>query len=113
MKNYGVLSDTYFDSYNRLRANAYLMLDQVVILMNRNPGIRLEIEVYTDNQGSASNNLRLSQTRAQVMVNYLINRGINAKRLTARGYGGTKPVTSNITATDRQLNRRVKMKVIN
>ena len=113
LKNYGFLSDTYFDNYNRLKANAYLMLDQVVILMNRNPGIRLEIEVYTDNQGSASNNLRLSQTRAQVMVNYLINRGINAKRLTANGYGGTKPVTPNITATDRQLNRRVKMRVIN
>jgi len=113
MKNYGVLSDTYFDSYNRLRASAYLMLDQVVILMNRNPGIKLEIEVYTDNQGSASNNLRLSQTRAQVMVNYLINRGINAKRLTAKGYGGIKPVSGNTTAGERQLNRRINMKVIN
>jgi outer membrane protein OmpA-like peptidoglycan-associated protein len=47
------------------------------------------------------------------MVNYLINRGINAKRLTAKGYGGTKPVTANITASDRQLNRRINMRVIN
>ncbi len=112
-KNYGILADTYFDSYGRLRANAYLMLDQIVILMNRNPDIRLEVEVHTDNTGSASNNLTISRTRAQLMVNYLINRGINTARLTAKGLGGTKPVASNINEEGRRLNRRIDLKVIN
>ncbi len=112
-KNYGVLADDYFDTYGRLKANAYLMLDQIVILMNRNPGIRLEVEVHTDNTGSAPANLKLSQTRAQLMVNYLINRGISSKRLTAKGYGGVKPVASNMQERDRRQNRRVDFRIIN
>jgi len=111
-KNYGILADTYFDSYGRLRANAYLLLDQIVILMNRNPEIRLEVGVHTDNTGSVASNLTLSQTRARLMVNYLISRGINPRRLTAKGYGGTKPVASNILEKDRRLNRRVDLKLI-
>jgi hypothetical protein len=112
-KNYGALADTYFDSFNRLTANSYLMLDQVVMIMNLNPDIRLEIGVHTDNLGSAPNNLTLSQTRAQLMVNYLINRGIDGKRLIAKGYGGIKPVASNILERDRRLNRRVELTLIN
>jgi len=112
-KNYGDLSDTYFDNFNRLTANSYLMLDQIVILMNRNPGIRLEIGVHTDNPGSATSNLTLSQSRAQLMVNYLINRGIDGKRLVGKGYGGNNPVASNVLEKDRRLNRRVDLRLIN
>ena len=111
-KNYGILTDNYFDNYDRLTGNGYLMLDQIVILMNRNPGIRLEIGVHTDNLGLAANNLTLSQTRAQVMVSYLIKRGINSSRLIAKGYGGTRPVASNMFEKDRKLNRRVDFRLI-
>jgi len=111
--NYGVLSDEYFDDYNRLKSNGYLMLDQIVILMNRNPGIRLELGVHSDNTGIASNNLALSQFRAQIMVNYLIKRGIESKRLVAKGYGGVKPVASNFLERDRRLNRRIEIGIIN
>lgn len=113
LRNYGTTDEFYFDNYNRLRANAYLMLDQIVILMNRNPELRLEVGVHTDNSGSAANNLRISQTRAQVMVNYLINRGINSARLIAKGYGATKPIASNSNPEGRQANRRIDLKVIN
>jgi flagellar motor protein MotB len=112
-KNYGILSDNYFDSYGQLKSSAYLMLDQIVILMNRNPNIKLEIGVHTDNLGIPANNLTISQTRARVMVNYLINRGINGNRLIAKGYGGVKPVASNIYEKDRKLNRRVDFRLIN
>jgi len=111
-KNYGLQSDGYFDAYNRLRAGAYLLLDQVVILMNRNPEAILEIGAHTDHTGTAANNLQISQARAQVMVNYLVNRGINAKRLIPRGYGGTKPIASNILDAGRRLNRRVDFRII-
>jgi hypothetical protein len=112
-KNYGILMDNYFDSYGQLKSSAYLMLDQIVILMNRNPDIKLEIGVHTDNLGMPANNLTISQTRARVMVNYLINRGINGNRLIAKGYGGVKPVASNIYERDRRLNRRVDFRIIN
>jgi outer membrane protein OmpA-like peptidoglycan-associated protein len=80
--------------------------------MNRNPEIRLEVGVHTDNLGSPANNLTLSQTRAQLMVNYLINRGINSNRLVAKGYGGIKPAASNVLEKDRKLNRRVDLTLI-
>jgi outer membrane protein OmpA-like peptidoglycan-associated protein len=111
-KNYGVMTDTYFDPNNRLVTNAYLMLDQVVMLMNKYPGIKLEIGVHTDNQGVASTLDRLSQTRAQVIVNYLINRGISASRLTPKGYGGSRPVAPNTDWLERRQNRRVEFIVI-
>ncbi len=111
-KNYGVMTDTYFDANNRLVTNAYLMLDQVVMLMNKYPGIKLEIGVHTDNQGVAGTLERLSQTRAQVIVNYLINRGVSASRLTAKGYGGTRPVAPNTGWLERRQNRRVEFLVI-
>lgn len=111
-KNYGVMTDTYFDPNNRLVTNAYLMLDQVVMLMNKYPGIKLEIGVHTDNQGVAGTLERLSQTRAQVIVNYLINRGISSSRLTPKGYGGSRPVAPNTDWLERRQNRRVEFIVI-
>lgn len=111
-KNYGTMTDTYFDVNNRLVTNAYLMLDQVVMLMNKYPGIKLEIGVHTDNQGFAGTLERLSQTRAQVIVNYLINRGISASRLTPKGYGSTRPVAPNTGWLERRQNRRVEFTVI-
>lgn len=111
-KNYGILTDNYFGSYGSLKSSAYLILDQIVILMNRNPKIRLEVGVHTDNLGTSADNLRVSQTRAQAMVKYLINRGINGNRLVAKGYGGEMPVASNFFEKDRRLNRRVDFKLI-
>jgi len=106
------MTDTYFDARNRLVTNAYLMLDQVVMLMNKYPSMKLEIGVHTDNQGVPSTLERLSQTRSQVIVNYLINRGVAASRLTPRGYGSTRPVASNADWLSRRLNRRVEFSVI-
>jgi len=111
-KNYGVMTDTYFDPNNRLVTNAYLMLDQVVMLMNKYPGIKLEIGVHTDNQGVAATLDRLTQTRAHVIVNYLINRGVSASRLTPKGYGGSRPVAPNTGWLERRQNRRVEFTVI-
>ncbi len=111
-RNYGVMTDTYFDTRNRLVTNAYLMLDQVVMLMNKYPSLKLEIGVHTDNQGAQNTLATQSQSRAQVIVNYLVNRGISASRLTARGYGGTRPVAPNTTWLERRLNRRVEFSVI-
>jgi outer membrane protein OmpA-like peptidoglycan-associated protein len=106
-KNYSLLTDINFDANNILSTNAYIMLDQVVNLMNKYPGIKLEIGVHTDNLGIQSSNMSSSQLRAQIIVNYLINRGISSKRLSANGYGSKRPITLSTYPSDRRLNRRI------
>jgi outer membrane protein OmpA-like peptidoglycan-associated protein len=110
---YGAFAETYFDSSDRLTSNAYIMLDQIVKLMNKYPSMRLEVAVHSDNTGSAENSLALSQRRSQILVNYLIDRGINTKRLVATGFGGSKPVAPNFLEKDRRLNRRIDFIIIN
>lgn len=108
----GAFADTYFDYSNRLTSNAYIMLDQIVKLMNKYPSIKLEVAVHSDNTGAPEASLSLSQTRSQLLVSYLISRGINSKRLLATGFGGSKPIASNILEKDRKLNRRIDFIII-
>lgn len=68
-------------------------LDKLVKILNDNPNITIEIGAHTDRVGSAEGNLQLSGKRAQSVVDYLIKKGIEAERLTAKGYGKTQPVT--------------------
>ena len=103
----GAFADTYFDYSDRLTSNAFIMLDQIVKLMNKYPTLKLEVAVHSDNSGSADINLSVSQKRAQMLVDYLTNRGISVRRLLATGYGGSKPIASNMVEKDRKLNRRI------
>lgn len=108
----GPYADSYFDNADRFTSNAFIMLDQLVRLMNKYPTLRLEVAVHTDNTGTPENNQALSQKRAQMMIDYVANRGINARRLVAKGFGGSKPVASNFTEKDRRLNRRIDFTMI-
>ena len=67
---------------------------------------------YTDNVGDAKANLRLSRARANSVKVFLVKRGVNAKRLIARGYGETKPIAPNTTEAGRQKNRRIEFTVL-
>jgi len=109
----GAFADTYFDLSDRLTSNAFIMLDQIVKLMNKYPSLRLEVAVHSDNTGSEDISLTLSQRRSQLLVDYLINRGISAKRLVATGFGGSKPIASNSLEKGRKLNRRIDFIIIN
>ena len=111
-KIFGLQTDTYFDSYNRLTSSAYLLLDQIAKLMSKYPTIRLEIGVHTDNLGIPEAKIVLSQNYSQIISKYLIDKGIGSKRLIARGFGGIRPIASNILAKDRILNRRVDFMII-
>jgi outer membrane protein OmpA-like peptidoglycan-associated protein len=79
--------------------------------MNDNPSYLLGIEGHTDNTGDKTKNLTLSQKRADAVKNYLVKKGIDASRLTAKGFGDTVPVADNKTADGRAKNRRVEFKV--
>lgn len=108
----GTSADTYFDSSDRLTSVAYIMLDQVVKLMSKYPTVKIEVSVYSDNTGSAANNLELTQKRSRLIVNYIINRGVSANRLVAKGFGESNPVAPNFLTRDRRLNQRVDFNIV-
>ncbi len=90
----------------------YPILDQVVQVLKANEKVRVEIGGHTDSVGSETYNQGLSERRAQSVRNYLIQRGIAASRLEARGYGEYQPVASNTTRDGRSQNRRIEFKVL-
>lgn len=80
--------------------------------LQRNPNLKVELAGHTDNVGSESYNLKLSSERADSVRNALISNGIDGSRLTAKGYGASRPVVPNDTDEHRALNRRTEMIVI-
>ena len=88
-----VLIDNIFFDFDKatLRPESALSLDELVILLNNNPGVTIEIGAHCDYKGDDDYNQRLSQHRAESVVEYLINHGIAKDRLTARGYGEIQP----------------------
>ena len=91
---------------------SYVILDQAVAMMNQFPEIRIEVQGHTDDVGDDAQNMKLSQDRAQSVVNYMISKGIAADRLVAKGYGETTPEVPNDSEANRARNRRVEFHVI-
>ncbi len=89
--------------------DAESQLEQIVSMMIENPGLKLSIEGHTDNTGQPDGNLRLSDARAQSIRQALIDKGVEAGRLTAKGLGRTKPLADNSTEEGRAKNRRVEL----
>lgn len=92
-----------------LTKSSYGTLDGVAALMQKIPTVNLEVQGHTDNKGKESKNLHLSETRAQAVVDYLVEKGIAAERLRAVGYGSSKPIASNKKNAGRAQNRRVEL----
>jgi outer membrane protein OmpA-like peptidoglycan-associated protein len=84
-------------------------LNEIVKLMQQDAALQLRIEGHTDNQGNAGANQALSEKRAQSVVAWLTAHGVPAARLTAKGFGQTKPVADNSTEDGRAKNRRVEL----
>lgn len=85
---------------------------ELLAMLLKNSGMRIEIAGHTDNSGPDEYNLDLSRRRAQAVRTYLINRGVKEDQVAAVGYGETKPVASNNTRASRKLNRRTEVRVI-
>ena len=102
------ISDTLFDlNDHKIKPEYYPVLDQVVSVLNRHPTLKIIIEGHTCSLGSTAYNQKLSQNRAEAVKKYLMMRGISESRLSAVGYGETRPRASNDTEAGRILNRRV------
>lgn len=113
------LKNIYFEfDSTRIQQSAAKELDKLVQLLIDNPEIKIEMGSHTDSVGSNSYNYELSKGRAESTVRYLIQHGISADRLTARGYGEEKPIARNTNpdGTDnprgRDMNRRTEFKIL-
>lgn len=99
------LENVFFDldSYV-LRKESFIELDNLVSYLKTNPKIKIELQGHTDAQGNDEDNLKLSQNRANAVKEYLVSKGIDADRLTAKGYGETQPAyTKNAKGENIQL----------
>jgi outer membrane protein OmpA-like peptidoglycan-associated protein/tetratricopeptide (TPR) repeat protein len=106
------LRNIFFDvGKATLRSESNAELDRLVKLMKDVPKLKIEISGHTDNTGSAALNDKLSQERAEAVMNYLKSKGIAADRMTAVGYGSNRPIASNNNAEGRQENRRTEMEI--
>jgi len=94
-----------------LQSASDAQLDTVSAILRAYPNVHMRIGGYTDNTGSNTANLRLSQDRADTVMKALIAKGVDASRLDAKGYGQDHPVADNSTDVGRQQNRRIAMRV--
>jgi len=108
------LDDVLFDTGKaQLKTGATRSIDQIAAFLKENPDRRVQVEGFTDSQGADDYNLELSQSRADSVAMAIIQRGVDAQRVRALGYGEGYPVASNDSAGSRQLNRRVEIIVSN
>jgi outer membrane protein OmpA-like peptidoglycan-associated protein len=106
------MSDVLFDTDKyTLRSGAREKLAKISGIVLAYPGLKLEVEGHTDSNGSDEYNMRLSENRAGSVRDFLVLQGIDASSISTRGFGESRPVTTNVTAAGRQGNRRVEMVV--
>ena len=108
-----VLHNIFFetDKYDLL-PDSKAELDKLCTFLNRNSAMKIEIGGHTYSEGSDSHNLTLSNDRAKAVYDFLTANGINAERLTYKGYGETRPIATNDSPEGRASNRRTEFKVI-
>ncbi|MBH25103.1 MAG: hypothetical protein CMH57_11735 [Myxococcales bacterium] len=102
-----------FDDDNNLAEEAKPILNQVAAAMFENPQfLRVRVESHVDDRGPKAKREEVTQKRAQVVLNYLVSRGVGAKRLEAKGFGSEAPLVPNTSAENRAINQRVEFTII-
>lgn len=108
-----VLDDCNFETGKAtLQPESYAVLDELVAYLVRKDDEKIELGGHTDNVGSAASNLKLSLDRANTVRAYLLTKGIDPDRVTAKGYGMTQPIADNKSEDGRALNRRTEVKIL-
>ncbi len=92
-----------------LKPDAQATIAQIISLLSQNPDLKLSVEGHTDNAGTPAHNQALSEARARTVVATLTAQGITPDRLTAAGFGQTKPIADNATEAGKAKNRRVEL----
>jgi outer membrane protein OmpA-like peptidoglycan-associated protein/type II secretory pathway pseudopilin PulG len=108
-----VLNNVFFDvDKSEIKSESISELNHVVDFLSLNPEIKIELGGHTDSDGDTNSNLKLSSDRAESVRNYLIGKGIVEDRITAKGYGSTIPVATNLTMEGKRINRRTEFKIV-
>ncbi|MEX1363533.1 MAG: OmpA family protein [Nannocystaceae bacterium] len=109
----GVIEGIFFDTGKAsIRDKSFPALDDAVKVLTDYPSLRVEISGHTDSKGKRDKNLTLSQERAEAVKEYMVNKGVDAGRISTRGAGPDEPVGDNKTKAGRQQNRRIEFKLI-
>ena len=107
------LDNVYFETGKAtIDPKSFKALDVLFDYMKQKKSLVIEIAGHTDNVGNADANMKLSQDRANSVRAYLIKKGIEGSRVTAKGYGDTQPIASNDSEQGKQQNRRTEVRVI-
>jgi OOP family OmpA-OmpF porin len=107
------LDNVHFDfSKATLRPESFTELQELIDYLQSKQDVRIEIAGHTDNVGQKTDNLKLSQERANTIKGYLVKKGISASRIVAKGYGDSVPIADNSTDEGRQKNRRTEVKIL-
>jgi adhesin transport system outer membrane protein len=113
LKDITVLKGVYFDNdKSDLRPDALPRLDEAVETLKRYPEIKVEVAGHTDWTNTDAYNQALSERRAKSVMDYFVSKGVDAKRLTAKGYGESSPIADNESEEGRAKNRRVELRII-
>ena len=94
-----------------IKPKSYPLLDEIAQTFKENPDYIIEVQGHTDNTGNEDANLKLSQNRADAVLEYLVKRGVAKERMSAFGFGQERPIADNKTKAGRQKNRRVEFKI--
>ena len=106
-----IASKIFFENNSdKLKVASLVQIDDLAVILNRYDAATLTVEGHTDDGGKDEANRILSQKRTESVAKYLITKGINTNRLTATGYGESKPIADNKTTLGRAKNRRVELK---
>jgi OmpA-OmpF porin, OOP family len=87
-------------------------LDMVVDFMKLNPNVSIQLSGHTDNRGRHDMNMKLSRERVDAVKAYLVSKGVESRRISGQGYGGTRPIADNEAEETRALNRRVEFTIM-
>jgi OOP family OmpA-OmpF porin len=108
-----ILEDCNFETGKAdLKEESYKVIDELVSYLNRKDDERIELGGHTDNVGNAKSNQILSEARANTVRTYLLAKGIDPNRVTAKGYGLSKPIATNKTTEGRAQNRRTEVTIL-
>jgi outer membrane protein OmpA-like peptidoglycan-associated protein len=111
--NYAAKNILFATGSSKLLPASYKSLNEVAKIMTADKTLKLDIDGFTDNTGSADKNQALSETRANAVKAYLASKGVDASTMNAVGHGQDNPIADNKTAAGRTKNRRVEMKARN
>lgn len=108
-----VLNNIQFESGKyELLPESFIELEKLLMILNENPGLKVQIVGHTDKVGNDDDNLILSTQRAKIVLDYFMSKGIAAERLSSKGLGAQHPVSDNQTEEGRALNRRTEIIIL-